>query len=338
MGKALGFDLGSAYTALCFQDEKDIKMMASVIALGKSEKLIKASGNEAKTMIGRVPNTVTIERPIKCGYVDDITTAALLITEILKKTETASVFKKTEAVATIPYRATKNDERALYAAFEESGINTLDFVETPLAIALGAGMPTDMSKGIMVVDAGAGQIDSSIISHGGVVSSCGTSVAGDAMTEAVAKYIADAHGIEVGELTAELVKIKIGTLLHSSPQKSVRVGGKVVAGKGSMHGNKFTSTATISSHELIPVLTPFADKIVDRIAATLDGTPPDIASDISDFGILLSGGCAALPGLSTYIEKALKIKVTTTKAPAYDAIRGVLRIVNGGRAYAKFTK
>ena len=130
-------------------------------------------------MIGRAPNTIAIERPIKSGYVDDVTTAALLITEILRKTENASVFKKTEAVATIPYAASKNDERALYSAFEESGITTLDFVETPLAIALGAGMPVDMSKGIMVVDAGAGQISSSIISHGGVVSSSETKTGGD---------------------------------------------------------------------------------------------------------------------------------------------------------------
>ena len=338
MGKALGFDLGSAYTALCFQDEKDIKMMASAIALSKKEKLIKASGNEAKSMIGRAPNTIAIERPIKSGYVDDVTTAALLITEILRKTENASVFKKTEAVATIPYAASKNDERALYSAFEESGITTLDFVETPLAIALGAGMPIDMSKGIMVVDAGAGQISSSIISHGGVVSSSETKTGGDAMTDAVAEYIAEAHGIELGELSAELVKIKLGTLSHSTPQKTVKVCGRVAAGKNTMHGNKFTSTAVINSHELIPVLTPLADRIVESINAALKETPPDIASDIADFGILLSGGCAALPGLQSYIEKALKIKVTTTKAPAYDAIRGILRVVNGGRAYAKFTK
>lgn len=338
MGRAIGFDLGSAYTALCLQDEKDIKMIASTIAMSKTEKRVKASGNEAKKMIGRTPKSIIVESPVKDGLVDDISIAALFITEILEKIEMPSVFKKAEAVATVSMGATKNDERALEAAFTDSGITTLDFVDTPIAIALGSGMPTDMSKGIMVVDAGAGHIEASIVSHGGVVSYSGIKQAGNDMTDAVAGYIADVHGIEVGPLTAEAVKVKIGTLLHTAPQKSIRVNGKVVPGKGAMHGNKMTSSVAVTSHELIPVLSPFADKIIETIASTLKETPPEISSDISDFGILLSGGVAALPGLAAYIEKALRIRVSTTKAPAFDAIRGVLRIINGGRAYAKFTK
>lgn len=337
MGKAIGLDLGSAYTAFCVQDEREIGITPSVIALDKKSQKILASGNEAKKMIGRTPATVCVARPIQNGFVDDISSAAILIAEILERMETASVFKRAEMVATLPY-GTKNDERALSAAITETGINTIDFVDTPVAIALGAGMPLDVTTGRLVVDIGAGHCDAAIISHGGLVLSSIVNYAGDAMTEAVANHITAAHGIEVGELTAETIKVKLGTLNPSSPQRSIKVSGKVKASKDSAHLGKITASAVITSHELIPVLTPIADQIVGNIKTALAKTPPEISSDISDFGILLSGGGAMLNGMSGYIEKALKVKVTTTKAPAMDAARGVLRIMNGGRAYAKFTK
>lgn len=335
MGRALGFDLGSAYTAFCLQDEREIRTVPSVIAIEKRSQRVIASGNDAKKMIGRAPATINISKPIRNGLVGDISSTALLISEILERLEVASVFKRSEMVATLPFGATKNDEHALEAAITEAGISTLDFVETPLAIALGAGMPLDIATGRMIVDIGAGHADASVISHGGVVISSAVRSAGDAMTEAVASYISEAHGIEVGELTAEAIKVKLGTLNPSAPQRSLKISGKVRADK---NANKITSSAVITSHELIPILTPFADKIVETIMSALENTPPEISSDISAFGILLSGGCAAMNGITGYIERALKVKVTTTKAPALDAARGVLRIVNGGRMYAKFTK
>ena len=335
MGKALGFDLGSAFTAFCIQDEREIGATPSVIAIEKKEQRIIASGNEAKKMIGRAPSTINISKPIKNGLIDDIPTAALMISGILERLEIASVFKRAEMVATIPFGASKNDEHAFEAAIIDAGISTLEFVETPLAIALGAGMPLDIATGRMIVDIGAGHADASVISHGGVVISCGVKTAGDAMTEAIAHYVSEAHGIEIGELTAEMIKVKLGTLNPSSPQKSIRISGKAKADKST---GRITASATITSHELIPVLSPFADKIIDTITGALENTPPEISSDISDFGILLSGGGAALNGIGGYIEKKLKVKVTSTKAPSLDAVRGVLRIINGGRTYAKFTK
>ena len=196
-------------------------------------------------------------------------------------------------------------------------------------------MPLDIATGRMIVDIGAGHADASVISHGGIVISSAVKSAGDAMTEAVAQYVADAHGIEIGELTAEAIKVKLGTLNPSAPQRSLRISGKVRANK---NADKITSSAVITSNELIPVLAPFADKIIETITSALENTPPEISSDISDFGILLSGGGAAMNGMAGYIEKALKVKVTTTKAPALDAARGLLRIINGGRTYAKFTR
>lgn len=338
MGKALGFDLGSACTAFCIQDEKEIRMTPSVIALDKKTQRVMASGNEAKKMIGRTPAAVCVTRPIQNGLVADIASASILITEILEKIESASVFRRAEMVATIPFGTSKNDERALETAITESGIATLDFVEAPLAIALGAGMPLDIATGRIIVDIGAGHASASVISHGGVVLSSGIKTAGDAMTEAVAKYVAEAHGIEIGELTAESIKVKLGTLNPSSPQRSIKISGKVKASKNSIHNDRITASAIITSHELIPVLAPFADRIIETITEALEKTPPEISSDISDFGILISGGGAALNGMAGYIEKALRVKVTTTKAPALDAARGVLRIINGGRMYAKFTR
>ena len=335
MGRTLGLDLGSAFSAFCMQEEKDIGATPSVIAIDKKEQRVIASGSEARKMIGRAPSTINILKPINNGLIDDIPSAAIMIAEILEKLEIASVFKRAEMVATIPSGISKNDEHAFESAITDAGISTLDFVETPLAIALGAGMPLDITKGRMIVDIGAGHVGASIISHGGVVISGSVNSAGHAMTEAVARYVSNTHGIEIGELTAEMIKVNLGTLSTSSPQKSVRISGKTRADKNI---DKITASATITSHELIPVLLPFADKIVDTIVGVLEKTPPEISSDISDFGVLISGGGASLNGLSSYLEKRLKVKVISTKAPSLDAIRGVLRIVNGGRMYAKFTK
>ena len=199
-------------------------------------------------------------------------------------------------------------------------------------------MPLDISTGRMIVDVGAGHTEASIISHGGVVIASSIKSAGDAMTKAIADYVTKAHGIEIGELTAEAIKIKLGTLNPAAPQRSIKISGKVRADKSSKYIDKITASAVITSQELIPVLAPFADKIIETITGALEKTPPEISSDISDFGILLSGGGAALNGLAGYIEKSLKVKVTSTKTPALDAARGVMRIINGGRTYAKFTK
>lgn len=338
MAKALGFDFGSAYTAFCMEDEREIGMLPSVVALDKKTQRVIASGNKAKEMTGRAPATISIVNPIQNGLVADIASASLMISHMLERIEVASVFKRSEMVATIPYGATKNDERALESAILETGINTFDFVETPIAIALGAGMPLDIATGRMIVDIGAGHASASIISHGGVVISSTIKSAGNEMTKAVADYIAEEHGIDIGELTAEIVKVKLGTLNPSSPPRSLRISGKVKASKNPKHIDKITASAVITSHELIPVLAPIANKITDNIKNALENIPPEISSDISDFGILLSGGGAALNGMAAYIERSLRVKVTTTKAPALDAIRGVLRIINGGRAYAKFTK
>ena len=335
MGKALGFDLGSALTAFCIQDEREIGAIPSVIAIDKKEQRVIASGNEAKKMIGRAPSTINILKPINNGLVNDIPSAAIMISEILERLEIASVFKRAEMVATIPSGISKNDEHAFEAAITDAGISTLDFVETPLAIALGAGMPLDITKGRMIIDVGAGYVGASVISHGGVVISGAINSAGYAMTEAIAHYISNTHGIEIGELTAEMIKVNLGTLNPLTPQRSVRICGKARADKNI---DRITAAATITSHELIPVLTPFADKIIDTVISVLEKTPPEISSDISDFGILISGGGASLNGLSSYIEKKLNVKVISTKTPSLDAIRGVLRIVNGGRMYAKFTK
>lgn len=336
MGKAIGFDIGSAYTAFCVQGENDIKMTPTVVTVEKKTDRIIATGNEARLMIGRAPSALNVIRPIKNGVVNDVNAATLFINDILDRTDSASLFKRPEAIATIPYGSPKK-EQELENAIKDSGILTFDFVYTPIAIALGAGMPVDIPTGRMIVDVGAGHSDASIISYGDVILSSIINTAGDTMTEAIANYITETHGIEVGELTAEAIKTKIATLNPAATLKSVKISGKVRADKNPKQSGKVTASAVITSKELIPVLTPQADKIIENIVTSLKSMPTGIASDITDFGILLSGGGAMLDGLAAYIQKALRIKVTCTKLPQADAVRGLMRIINGGSAFAKFT-
>ena len=339
MSKTIGFDIGSAYTAFCVQEGKDIKMMPTVITLEKKTDRVVATGNDARLMIGRAPSTLNVIRPIQNGFVSDAEATSLLLADILERTAPTSVFERTEVISTLPYGFEK-EELALENAIIGAGINTFDFVYTPIAIALGAGMPVDVPAGRLIVDIGAGHSDASIISEGDVVISSIIKTAGNSMTEAIAGYILEAHGIEIGELTAEAIKIKIGTLNPAAPLKSIKISGKARADKNADLRHKVTADAVITSKELIPVLSPIADKITENIISTLThkNVPAEIASDVTNFGVLLSGGGAMLDGLSAYIQKALKIKVTCTKLPQADAARGLVRIINGGRAFAKFTR
>ena len=338
MSKAIGFDFGSSCTAYCDRDKKEIMMMPSVVALNKKTKHVLAVGNNARKMIGRTPGSIELTKPIKSGLITDMDAASVLIGEIAEILGASSALRKADRYATLPFGISKSDENAFFEAILSTGAGTINFVDTPKAIALGAGMPLDSSAGRMIVDIGAGYASASIISHGDVVISGSVHSAGDAMTAAVAEYIAEVHGIEVGELTAETIKIKLGTLDPTTVPKSLKVCGKVRPDKNPKLAGRITAAATITSHELIPVLAPFADKIIETITGALENTPPEISSDISDFGILLSGGSAMLDGMATYLRNALGVKVSITKTPAQDAARGLARIIRGGREYSRFTR
>jgi rod shape-determining protein MreB len=338
MSKTIGLDFGTSSLKYCYEDENEIKTLSSAVAIAKKTQQLIAIGTDAMKMLGRNHSAISLIRPIREGKVADIGGTATLINEIVEKSGATSMFRKASVIAAVPFGATKNEEHTLESAILDAGINTIDYVDAPIAIALGAGMPLDISTGRLVVDIGAGHTNAAIISHGGVVISSTAKTAGDYITASIADYMAEAHGIEVGELTAEFIKIKLGTLNEKAPKKSLKISGKVRADKNSMHGAKITATEVITSEELIPVLKPHADKIIETITGALSHTPPEISSDISDFGILLSGGGAALDGLPAYIQNALGIKVTTTKMPSQDAVRGILRIMKGGKAYSRFTR
>ena len=338
MAKMLGIDMGSANTAFCIEDENEIKTSASLIAIEEESQRILATGNEARKMVGRTPASIQVISPIKEAMVDDAEAATSMMSELIARLEISPFLKQPGVLATIPYGLNKSDENVLASIFHDARASTVDFVETPMAIALGAGMPLDLTTGKLVVDIGAGHSSASIISHGGIVLSSSIHTAGNAMTEAVAKHVADVHGIEVGPLTAEMIKVNLATLSRSTPQKSIKIYGKVKPSKDAVRVNKFTASAVITSHELIPVLSPIVDDIIKNIKKALESANSEISSDVSDFGILLSGGVAAMNGLAGYIEQMLHVKVHTTKAPAFDAVKGTLRIINGGHKFAKFTK
>ncbi len=336
MANTIGLDLGSEYTKLCIQGEKDLRNVPTLITTETKTGNLRASGNEAKRMLGRTPPSLTVTKPIVNGLIADIDKATTFVADTLERLELGSLFKRLSIITTRPSDASEKEEDAIEKTLIGAGISTIDYVDTPIAIALGAGMPHNILGGRMVVDAGAGHISVSVISHGEVVISSSVRTAGNAMTEAVKRYVADSHGIEIGNNTAELLKIKLATLNEAAGKKSLKVNGKVLIEKAGT--DKLTSSAIITGGELIPIFKPFADLIVERITATLGETPTEISSDISDFGILLSGGVSALYGLPEYIEKALGISVTTTKAPSLDAARGILRIISGGHAFNKFLK
>lgn len=329
MGRQIGIDLGTAYTRIS-EDGKGIVLCApSVISLkGKPEKVI-AVGNEARKMIGRTPADITAIRPIRESLVGNIGYTGLLLGALFDRISATSVFKRPNVISTVPCGSNETEKRAVEDAVFEAGGATVDLVEAPIAAALGAGMKISSQSGGLVVDCGAGSVEVAVISHGGIVVASSVKTAGESMNDAIIRYLIDTKSIHIGEMTAEAIKHKIGTLGAATDRGSLNVSGKSTKYGGAL-------TVSVSSAELREALLPCADIVVETITKALEATPPELSADISNYGILMSGGGSLLDGFPDYISDKLGMSVTRSKNPPNDVSNGLLQIIRSNGAMKRF--
>ena len=223
---------------------------------------------------------------------------------------------------------TEVEKRAIEDAVFAAGARRVALMEEPIAAALGSGLRVSGPKGTMIVDIGAGTVEVAVISHGGVVISSAIKQAGEAMTDAVVRCVMENHSILIGEMTAERIKVKIGTLGTADR------GSEEIYGKSTKMGG--AAKATVSSGELREALIPYANGIVSAIRGALEAMPPELSSDISDYGIILCGGGAMLPGLPEHIKSVLGMNVTRAKDPMDCVALGINRILYGGSEMRRF--
>jgi len=300
----IGIDLGTANTLVFVKNKGIVIREPSVVAVDqrKNPPQVLAVGDQAKQMIGRTPGSIVAVRPLKDGVIADFNITADMLKEFLRRAMSSSPFGRANVLICIPSGVTEVEKRAVYGAAKGAGAKRVDTIEEPMAAAIGAGLPVSEPTGSMVVDIGGGTSEVAVISLGDVVTSRSTRVAGDNFDDAIIAYIKKKYNLLVGERTAEDIKVKIGSAFPYEGE-----GTMVIKGRNLMDG--LPKHVEVTSEEIREALADPVNQILDAIRATLERTPPELAADIIDHGITLTGGGALLRGIDHLISSETKIPV-----------------------------
>ncbi|WP_077214125.1 rod shape-determining protein [Bacillus dakarensis] len=306
----LGIDLGTANTLVYVKGKGVVVREPSVVALQTDTKQIVAVGNDAKNMIGRTPGNVVALRPMKDGVIADYETTATMMKYYIKEAvKSKSLFAgKPYIMVCVPSGITAVEERAVIDATRQAGAKDAFTIEEPFAAAIGANLPVWEPTGSMVVDIGGGTTEVAIISLGGIVTSQSIRIAGDEMDEAIINYIRKTYNLMIGDRTAETIKVEIGSA--GSPEG---IDNMEIRGRDLLTG--LPKTIEISAEEIAKALWDTVYSIVDAVKATLEKTPPELAADIMDRGIVLTGGGALLRNLDKVISEETNMPVLIAENP-----------------------
>ena len=306
----IGIDLGTANTLVFVKGKGIVIREPSVVAVDQRSNppRVVAVGIEAKDMIGRTPGSITAVRPLKDGVIADFEITSDMLKAFIKRASSSSPFMRTRVMICIPSGVTEVERRAVYDAAKSAGAKYVSLIEEPMAAAIGAGLPVSEAIGSMVVDIGGGTSEVAVISLGDVVTSRSVRVAGDNFDEAIIAYIKKKYNLLIGERTAEHIKITIGSAYPYDGEGAMNI-----KGRNLMDG--LPKNIEISSEEIREALADPVNQILDAVRATLEKTPPELAADIIDKGIMLTGGGALLRGLDKLIAGETKIPVLIAEKP-----------------------
>ena len=321
MAKMVGVDLGTANTLVCLKGTGIVVRSPSVVAINKDSREIITQGAEAKRMLGRTPTGILALRPMKDGVISDAEVTAGMLRNYFVHIGALSTFSRPIVVACVPYGVTSVEKQAVEDAMFDAGARKVDLMEEPLAAALGVGLNLRGPQGMMLVDIGGGTTEVAVISMGGIVASNSLRVAGDELDEAIIASLRKTRGLLIGPATAELLKTKIG-----SAHRDIDRGSLVISGMNLQR--RTGEMAEISSAEVREALAESLDQIIFVIQQTLEQTPPELSSDLYDFGIVLTGGGALLPGLARLISERTGVRVQIAKRPLESVCAGLLRAMS----------
>lgn len=306
----LGIDLGTANTLVYIKNKGVILRESSVVAKNIGTGEIAAVGEEARQMIGRTPQNISVIRPMKNGVIADYDTTAIMIKYYLKKAMRQRSFfaRKPNVIVCVPSGITMVEERAVIDATNQAGAKSTYTIAEPFAAAIGAGLPVFEPTGNLIVDIGGGTTEVAVISLGGIVTSRSIRVAGDDMDDAIINYIRKKYHLLIGNRSAENIKIDIGTAGKPIENEKIDVRGRDLI-------NGLPQTITISAREISEALKPSVTEIIDAVKDTLERTPPELAADVVDRGAVISGGGALLKNLSQALSDETNIPVFIADNP-----------------------
>jgi len=322
----LGIDVGTSNTTI-FVKGAGIKLrQPTVVAVDNVRSKVIAVGREAKQMLGKTPESIGAYLPLRHGVIADFDIAANMLNRFLKMTKRASgnpFFYRPKVMISIPFGVTNVEKRAFEDAALEAGAKSVALITAPLAAAIGADLHIHETRGSMVVDIGGGTTEAAVLTHGGIASSNAVRVGGDDLDAAIVGYIKRKYNVYIGDVTAELLKNNVGSAFPGAD-----VGSMEVRGRNLMTG--LPATIAISSEDIRDAMYEQLVRIIDCVHAVLEDTPPELASDIYDRGMVLTGGCAKLKGLDMLIAQQTGVRTFVTKHPQEAVILGIGRVLEAG--------
>lgn len=314
----LAIDLGTANTLVYAKGKGIIASEPSVVAVQKDSRGIRrviAVGHEAKEMLGRTPGSIEAIRPMKDGVIADFEVTEAMLRYFIRKAHNRKSLIRPRIIVCIPSGVTEVEKRAVRESAESAGGREVFLIEEPMAAAIGSGLPIMEATGNMIVDIGGGTTEVAVISLGGIVFAKSIRIAGDKMDDAIVHYLKRKYNMLIGERTAEQIKIQIGTAYPETETKTMAVKGRdLIAG--------IPRTFEINSEEVREAILEPVNAIVEAVKITLERTPPEVASDIVERGIVLSGGGALLRNLDTLIKEETGLPVVIAEDPLASVVLG----------------
>ncbi len=309
--KDIGIDLGTANTLVYMRGKGIIIREPSVVAVDVKMDRVRYVGQEAKDVIGRTPGSIVAVRPLKDGVIADFDMTTSMLQEFIRKALKGRAFagSRVRVIICIPSGVTAVERRAVKEATQNAGAKRVSIIEEPMAAAIGAGLPVAEPTGSMIVDIGGGTSEVAVISLGGIVTSRSVRVAGDEFDSSIINYIKKKYNLLIGERTAENIKIAIGSAYpYSDNEPSMDIKGRNLL-------NGLPENITITSEEIREALSEPLSHVIEAIKVTLEKTPPELAADIIDQGIMLTGGGALLKGLDLLIHSETGMPVKVAERP-----------------------
>lgn len=315
MAKDIGIDLGTANVLINIQGSGIVLNEPSVVAIDTQTGRVLAVGSEAYKMVGRTPNNIRAVRPLKDGVIADFDMTEQMLSYFIKKLNVKGLMSKPNILICCPTNTTDIERKAIRQAAEKSGGNRVYLESEPKVAAVGAGLDIFQPFGSMIIDIGGGTSDIAVLSLGDIVESSSLRVAGDRLNVDIANYVRKKHSLQIGEHTAEKIKIEIGTVVKGHRQAEMNVRGRdVVTG--------LPKTITLTSDEVQEAIKDTLDAIVIACKDVLSKTPPELASDIIDRGVVVTGGGALLDGIDIMLSEELQVPVVVAETPLDDVAVG----------------
>jgi rod shape-determining protein MreB and related proteins len=315
LGRDMAVDLGTANTLVYVRGRGIVLDEPSVVAINTQTKAVLAVGTEAKRMIGRTPNHIQAVRPLRDGVIADFEITEKMLRYFIQSVHRRMFFAKPRVVVCVPSGITGVEQRAVEEATIQAGARAAYIIEEPMAAAIGAGMPIHEPTGNMIVDIGGGTTEVAVISLGGIVTSQSIRVGGDELDDAIIAYIKKEYSLMLGDRTAEQIKLSVGSAFPMAEEPMAEIRGRdLVSG--------LPKTILVSSEEIRRALEEPVNAIIDAVKDTLDKTPPELAADVMDRGVVLTGGGGLLRGLDERLKHETGIPIHLAENPLASVVLG----------------